>query len=550
MLSDSSHQQFSFQSRRSSVYARDGMAASSQPLATQTGLKVLAQGGNAADAAVAMAAVLSVTEPMSTGPGGDCFVLYYQATSRRVIALNGSGHAPSGLTLERLNAEGFGIDTEDQPLPLTHPHTVTVPGAVAAWFDLNQKFGRLDMSTILEPAVTFAEEGYPVATLTAHYWREELTKLLDGPGGHQLLVDGQAPRAGELVHNPGLAYVLRQLAEHGKEAFYEGEIAERIVTALNAAGSVMTHDDLAAHQSDWPESISTDFNGIRVYECPPNSQGLAVLLALNILSHLDLSSDAPSAKRLHLVIEALRLAFADTRWHVADAAQVDIPIEALLAKDYARSRALSINPNQANLDVRPTLHRPQSDTVYFCIVDNEGNACSFTNSTYSGFGTGIVPEGLGFALQNRGHCFSLDPGHPNVLAPGKRSYHTIIPGLATRATDGVLIAPFGVMGGYMQPQGHVQVLLNLFHDGLDPQSALDKPRFCIEEGNPSGTVALEDGIAEEVMAQLADMGHKVRHVAGFSRSLFGRGQIIKCDPDTGVLCGGSDPRGDGCALGF
>jgi gamma-glutamyltranspeptidase/glutathione hydrolase len=346
------------------------------------------------------------------------------------------------------------------------------------------------------------------------------------------------------------------VAEGGTTAFYEGAIAEAIAATIQAAGGCMTTADLAAHTNTWHRPISTTYRGVRVWECPPNGQGLAALLALNILEGYDLTShDALSPERLHLEIEALRLAFADTRWYVADPVFNPAPLEALLSKAYAAERRRVIDPARATLDHRRGSPVAGSDTVYFSVVDGYGNACSFINSNYMGFGTGIVPSGTGFSLQNRGHNFSLDPAHPNALAPGKRPYHTIIPAMATRPEDGALIASFGVMGGFMQPQGHVQVIVALVDDRLDPQAALDRPRFCIEAVGPSqwdgaqdSKVALEDGIPAATLASLAAMGHPMTPVSGHERAIFGRGQIILRDPETGVLCGGSDPRADGCAM--
>lgn len=537
-----------FDSRRSPVYTTRGMVATSQPLASQAGLEILMDGGSAADAAVAAAAVLNVTEPTSTGLGGDCFALYYDAASGAVTALNGSGRAPAGLSLDLLAAQGF--DWQDAQTAF-HAHMITVPGACAGWCDLVERHGRLDMSAVLAPAVRLAEEGFPVAPLTAYFWeRGAERQLKNAPDGHELLLDGRAPRAGEIMRNPTLANSLRLIAEGGKTAFYQGEIAEKIAAAVQDSGGVMTVDDLAAHTSTWEEPVSIVYNGVRVHECPPNGQGLAALIALNILAEFDLPGDALSVERLHLLIESLRLAFADTRWYVADPAFFDLPLADLLSPAYAAERARLIDLDRAAVDQVRGVPVAGSDTVYLSVVDGQGNACSFINSNYMGFGTGIVPAGTGFSLQNRGRNFSSDPAHPNALAPGKRPYHTIIPGMATREKDGSLYASFGVMGGFMQPQGHVQVMLGLLTDGLDPQAALDRPRICLEDGTAAGRVALEAGIPVGVMARLAEMGHRVRPVAGHGRAVFGRGQIITRDPQTGVLCGGSDPRADGCAVGF
>ncbi len=526
------------------------MVATSQPLAVAAGLEILSQGGNAADAAIATAAALNITEPTSTGLGGDCFALFYDAQSGQVSALNGSGRAPAVLTLERLQQDGFG-----EGLPPFHPYTITVPGACAGWCDLIERHGSLPLKTILAPAIRLAEGGFPVAPLTAHGWQRGVeVQLSKAPGGLELTIDGRAPRAGEIFRNPGLARTLQAIAEDGKAAYYQGSIAEAIAHVVQAAGGCLSVDDLAAHTSTWEQPLSVTYHGLRVWECPPNGQGLTALLALNILEGFDLSAvDALSFQRLHWMIEAMRLAFADTRWYVADPAFQTAPLTELLDKAYAAERRKLINPIRAGLHYQYGTPVTSSDTVYFSVVDGWGNACSFINSNYMGFGTGIIPAGWGFTLQNRGHNFSLDAGHPNALAPGKRPYHTIIPALATReraAGGDELFACFGVMGGFMQPQGHVQVVVGLMDDQLDPQAALDRPRFCIESGEAGGQVALEEGIPVQVMSALAAAGHSIRPVSGLNRALFGRGQVILRDPVSGVLCGGSDPRADGCAMTF
>lgn len=534
-----------YPSRRSVVVGTRGMAAASQPLAVAAGIKMLDQGGNAADAAVAMAAVLAVTEPGSTGLGGDCFALYYEASTCQVYALNGSGRAPRALTLERLRREGFSTE-----LPPFHPYTITVPGACAGWCDLVERFGRLSLAAILEPSIELAERGFAVAPLTAYFWqRGAEAQLRHALNGGELLMEGRAPRAGEVFRNPNLARVLQQIATHGKKAFYEGPIAEAIVDTVQKAGGCLALEDLAAHHSTWDKPLAVTYRHFKVWECPPNGQGLTALLALNILKGYDLKTVNPlSSQRLHLQIEALRLAFADAFRYIADPAWGDLPSDALLSDTYAAERRALIHPQRALMQVCPGEPLKGSDTVYFCVVDEMGNACSMVNSNYMGFGTGIVPRGCGFSLQNRGLNFSLDPNHPNALQPGKRPYHTIIPALVTHEEDDTLFAVVGVMGGFMQPQGHVQVITALVDDGLDPQSALDRPRFCVQVREPGGRVAVEEGIPEPTLAALATMGHPIERVSGMGRALFGRGQIILRDRESGVLWGGSDPRADGCAL--
>jgi gamma-glutamyltranspeptidase/glutathione hydrolase len=534
----------SFHSHRSPIYSRNGIVATSQPFATAAGLEILAKGGNAADAAVAAGAALNVTEPTSTGIGGDMFALFYSAETQRVTALNGSGRAPAALTLDRLKKEGFSAE-----LPPFHVHTVTVPGACAGWFDLIERHGSLTMSEILAPAIRLAREGFPVGPITAHAWQRGVQlQLKSAPNGHEFTIDGRGPNAGEIFRNPNLAHTFEIVGRAGKSAYYQGEIAEAIVGVIKEAGGCMSMEDLASHTSTWEEPLSVTYRGLRVYECPPNGQGITALIALNILEGFDLSAHGTlSAEHLHLMIEALRLAFADSRWYVADPRFSNVPVEGLLSKEYATERRSLIDRQRASIDPKRGTPVSASGTVYLSVADKFGNACSFINSNYWGFGTGIVPKGYGFTLQNRGHNFSLDSNHPNALEPRKRPYHTIIPAMVTRG-DGSLFASYGVMGGFMQPQGHVQVLSALVDAGLDPQSALDLPRFCIDVEQSGGRVALEEGIPSDVITALEKMGHPVYSVNGFERSLFGRGQVILRDAETGVLVAGSDPRADGCAM--
>ncbi|MCX6059228.1 MAG: gamma-glutamyltransferase [Chloroflexi bacterium] len=534
---------YQFPSRRSPVMGRNGTVATSQPLATAAGLSILAAGGNAADAAVATAAALNVTEPTSTGIGGDMFALYYEARTKQVTALNGSGRAPALLSLERLQKENI------KELPPYHPYTITVPGACAGWFDLIEKHGTLAMNQILAPAINLAENGFPVAPMTAHFWeRGAGRQLAFALNGHELTIDGRAPKPGEIFSNKGLARTFRKIAEDGKHAYYEGEIAESIAQVIQESGGCLTTADLAAHHSTWDEPISVNYRGYRIWECPPNGQGLAALLALNLLEGFDLASLAPlSTRRLHLQLEAMRLAFADARWYVSDPAFSSIPLNELLSKAYSDERRKLINLKKATLDQKHGTPIKSSGTVYFSVVDKDGNACSFIISNYMGFGTGIVPKGWGFSLQNRGHNFNLEADHPNSLQPNKRPYHTIIPAMATREEDGSLYASYGVMGGFMQPQGHVQVACALIDEGMDSQTALDMPRFCIEPAEDGGFASLEEGIPDKTIAALTRRGHLTRKISGWERALFGRGQVIIRERD-GVLSAGSDSRADGCAM--
>ena len=547
-----------FNSRRSPVYSRRGIVATSQPMATAAGIEILSKGGNAADAAVAAAAALNVTEPTSTGIGGDMFALYFDARTKQVTALNGSGRAPSALTIDRLKSEGLFAES----LPPFHAHAVTVPGACAGWCDLIAKHGSRSMSEILAPAIRLADEGFPVAPLTSYFWSRGADRQLKSAlNGHELTIDGRAPKTGEIFRNPGLAKTLSVVAEKNAEGFYQGQIAESIVRVIKEAGGCLSADDLASHVSTWETPLSVDYHGLRVYECPPNGQGITALIALNLLEGFDLTAlDATSPEKMHLMIEAMRLAFADAKWYVSDPAFSKIPMDELLSKEYANERRKLIDLKRATIDQKRGTPVASSNTVYLSVVDGFGNACSFINSNYMGFGTGIVPKGWGFTLQNRGHNFSLDENHPNALAPNKRPYHTIIPAMVTRvpspsgrgmsAGQGegeTLYASYGVMGGFMQPQGHVQVLSALADNGHDPQSALDLPRFCIDVDEAGGRVAIEEGMPKETMDALQKLGHPLYEVSGYERALFGRGQVILRDEETGVLCAGSDPRADGYA---
>lgn len=527
---------FDFKTRRSMVIARRGMVATSNPLASQAGLAVLRRGGNAADACVAAAAVLNVTESASTGIGGDMFALFYDAKTKAVTALNGSGRSPAALTLEHVLAEGH------SEIPLTSPHAVSVPGAVAGWSDLLARHGAMTLADVLGDAIHYARDGFPVHPVYGNSWQRITPFLKRNPNASDYLPNDSAPQVGQVVQLPGLADALQAIADGGAAAFYTGRLAEAIVQALEERGGVMTMDDLKNHTSTWETPISTEYRGVRVYECPPNGQGIAALQALNVAADFDLASLPPdSPERLHLMVEAMRLAFADARRYVADLATDPAPVDWLLSDAYAAERRSLINPNAAMQPPSYGMPPAGSDTVYLTAVDGEGNACSFINSLYTGFGSGIVANG--FFLQSRAALFSLEEGHPNVLAPNKRPYHTIIPAMATQ--DGELWASFGVMGGFMQPQGHFQVLVSMIDDDLNPQEALNCPRWCLDSGTGDSALALEEGIPVSTMARLADMGHQVRPVSGAGRGVFGDGQIIRRDAETGVLFGGSDPRKDG-----
>lgn len=538
---------FDFKSRRSMVVARRGMVAASNPLASQAGLNILRQGGNAADAAIAAAAVMNVTAPASTGMGGDCFALYYDAKTKQVSALNGSGCAPAALSIDHLENEGITGE-----IPGLNAHSVTVPGAPMGWYDLVKRHGTMTLAEVLVDAIHYARDGFGVSPVFGAFWGSPRMDafLKSRPNAEDYLPGGNAPQVGQMVQLPGLANTMQALAEGGPEAFYTGKVADAIVTSLQEQGSLMTHEDLKNHTSIWSDSISTDYRGVTVHEHPPNGQGLAALIAMNIAQEFDLVGMAwDSPEKLHLMIEAMRVAFADARQYIADPDTNPAPVDGLLNKAYAAERRKLIDPSKAQ---HPSFGIPldSSDTIYLCVVDGEGNGCSFINSLYMGgtFGSGIVAKGAGIFLQNRGANFSLERVHPNALEGGKRPYHTIIPGLVTQ--DGDLWATFGVMGGFMQPQGHFQVINAMIDDDLNPQEALDRPRWCLEAGTSSSRLALEEGIPVATMAQLAQLGHSVRPVSGAARAVFGSGQIIRRDRESGMMFGGSDPRKDGLVAAY
>uniref|UniRef100_A0A3Q1JG21 Uncharacterized protein n=2 Tax=Anabas testudineus TaxID=64144 RepID=A0A3Q1JG21_ANATE len=518
-----------FSSRRSPVVSLHGCVASSQSLATSTGLDVLKRGGNAADAAVAVAAALAVAEPCSTGLGGDAFCLFYNGNTGEIRGINGSGRSPRAQTLDFMERRGY--TAENPPLPFDVLN-VTVPGAPACWCDTVKLFGsgKLSLQEVLSGAVELAEVGFPVAEVTSHHWANGVAVLRDAGKelGGDLLINNRAPKCGQVFKNPALARTLRELGEHGKPAFYQGIVAQSIVDVISQHGGVMTLDDLSNHDSEVITPVSTEYKGVRLWEPPPNSQGLAALLLLNILENFSLKGTDNSTIGLFVFCASL-------------------------------CRAMEgVKPGQMT----------GSDTVYFCVIDSQGNACSFVNSNYMCFGTGLVPKGCGFPLQNRGANFSLNRNHVNCVAGGKRPYHTIIPALltgsVTTSQKPQLLAALGVMGAFMQPQGHVQVMLNMLEFGMNPQQALDAPRVYVQYNQKTDEwwVNLEEGIDQKVAEELRRRGHKVNWpITGHKRSQFGRGQIITVgdwwnpsvnqgDHSTRVLWAGSDPRADGCAQGY
>ena len=525
---------------RSTVYAPNGAVATSQPLASTAGLEVLRQGGNAVDAAVAAAAVLSVTEPHMTGIGGDMFALVWLAREQRLVALNASGRAGSRMTRAALAARGFRAGSQQGVL------SVTVPGALAGWELLVRTHGRRTLAQALAPAIAYARDGFPVSPIIAAQWGDETAFLQrDSAAAATFLPGGRAPRAGEWFRNPDYARTLQEIADVGIGTFYGGALGERIVARLAALDGFLTLDDLRRNAPTWVTPISVPFRGHRVWELPPNNQGIAALEMLRILEPYDLAAMGHnSAAYLHHLIEAKKLAYADLDRFVGDADHLDMPAERMLDDGFIDERRRHLDPRRARERVDPGPLRTESETVYLSVADAEGNMVSFINSNYDYFGSGIVVPGTGFALHNRGAGFTLEPGLPNTAAPGKRPFHTLIPGFVTRTVDGREQAymSFGLMGGGVQAQGHVQFLLNHFVFGMDVQAAIDAPRFRHYAGQ---RVALEAPVGDAVRAALAAMGHVLVEQPPIA---FGGAQAIVRLPQG--FAAGSDPRKDGMAVGY
>lgn len=528
---------------RSVVRARHGMVATSQPLASTAGLEVLKRGGNAVDAAIAMAAVLNVTEPNMTGIGGDAFMLVYSSKTMRLEGLNASGRAPRALTLDHFAARKL------TQMPTAGLEPVTVPGAFDGWVTLLEKHGTMKLSDLLAPAIELAENGFPVMEKIAADWATEVPRLQLTPAASStFLPNGRAPQPGDIFVQKNLGRTLRTLAAGGREAFYRGPIARAIVEYCQKNGGFLSMEDFAAHRSEWVEPIASTYRGYTLHEIPPNGQGLAALLLLNILEGIDLQSMRGDPERYyHTLIEATKIAFADRNRFIADPAFARVPVKELISKEYAARRRALIDPQKA-IDV-PAYGdiRVGNDTTYFSVVDKDRNAVSFINSVFFNFGSAVVAGDTGILLQNRGAGFSLDPEHPNRLEPGKRPFHTIIPAMVFK--DGHFVMSYGVMGGDIQPQGHAQVLVNLIDRGLNLQQAIDAPRVRYVSGRE---VMMEDGLTVAVIEGLIRRGHRrLLPPAGvMHRALMGGGQAIMVDPATGALLGASDARKDGVALGY
>ena len=513
--------------------------ATSHALASQAGAQILANGGSAVDAAIAANAVLGVVEPMMDGIGGDLFVLYWDAEAKELSGLNASGPAPCGLSPAFLAGRG------ETTMPLAGIHAVTVPGAVDGWAQLHKRFGNLPWDRLFASAIAYADRGFPVTEVIEEQWTSPISfeRLLSHPESSRVfLPGGKPPSVGELFRNPDLAAAYSSLASAGSRTFYEGELAAAILKTSKSLGGTMNAEDLSGFSAEWVEPISIDYRGWRVYELPPNGQGMAALEMLNIMETSPAAGEGPSnAAELHKRIEAMKLSYSDVWRYNGDPRHSKIPVATLLSKEHARERAARIDPRRANGQV-PHAQINTSDTTYLTVVDRAGNIASWIQSIYSNFGSGITVEGMGFALQNRGAGFTLDPAHPNVLAGGKRPYHTIIPGFMQRGSASI---GFGIMGGPNQPLAHAQFVSNIVDYGMNLQQALETPRFT--KFAPSGCdLLIESRVPSGVVGQLTEMGHEVAVRREYTQEM-GRGQAILHDSETGTNYAASDPRADGAA---
>ena len=518
---------------RSPVHAANAMVATSHPLASSSALMVLREGGNAVDAAIAASAVLAVVEPHMTGIGGDCFAILAEPDGS-IYGLNGSGRAAA-----RSDISGF-VERGIQKIDENSPHSVTVPGALKGWEKLHAKFGSMDWARLFADAVDYAQNGFPVAQRVAHDWNglEKRIRLNEGAIKH-LLINGRPPATGQKMAFPALGKTLERIAREGVSAFYEGAVADEIASTLQSLGGVLSQEDLAGCQADWVTPISTRYRGHDILEIPPNGQGITALIMLNLIETAASNHPAGSAAHFHEMIEFARIAYAMRDVHVSDQDHLQTKVADILSERTTKALLEQFDPQHRNSDlVLPDM--PDSDTIYLSVVDRDGRAVSFINSIYTGFGSGIVTMNSGIALQNRGMCFSLQPGHPNALEGGKRPLHTIIPAMAMK--EGKPVCSFGVMGGAYQPMGHAHVLVNMLKYGMDPQQALDFPRIFWDEND---ILRAESAITDSAISSLQKMGHKVERGA-----VHGGGQIISIDHENGVLTAGSDARKDGHAAGY
>jgi gamma-glutamyltranspeptidase/glutathione hydrolase len=532
---------------RSEVIAQYGMAATSQPLATQVALDILKKGGNAIDAAIAANAVLGVVEPTGCGVGGDLFAIIWSAEKQKLYGLNASGRSPRSLKLDYLKNQGYEF------IPSTGPLPVSVPGCVDGWFEMHDMFGRLPIRDILQPAINYARDGFPVTEVIAYYLDRGTQALKDFPNIKETYMPGgKAPAKGEIFKNPRLANTLDKIAKGGRNEFYRGSIAKAIDAFMKSHGGFLSYDDLSRHSSEWVEPVSSSYRGYDIWELPPNGQGIATLQILNILEGFDLEKMGfGSAEYIHLFTEAKKLAFEDRAKYYADPRYSSVPVTQLISKKYAAERRKLINPEKASKIFDPGKIEA-GNTIYLTVADKYGNMVSLIQSNYRGMGSGMCPTGLGFVLQDRGEMFSLDKGHANVYAPGKRPFHTIIPGFITK--DGKPWISFGVMGGDMQPQGHAQIIINLIDFKMNLQEAGDAPRiYHTGSSEPTGEVMttggilyLENGFRWEVIQKLLSMGHRIEWNLGG----YGGYQAIMWDEKNKVWYGASESRKDGQAAGY
>jgi gamma-glutamyltranspeptidase/glutathione hydrolase len=523
---------------RSMVVTRYGIVATSHVQASVAGMQVLARGGSAVDAAIAANAVLGVTEPMMNGMGGDLFAIFWEAKTGKLYGLNASGWAPQGLTIEHLQAKGAAS------MPLAGIDSVTVPGAVAGWQVLHQRFGRLPWKDLFQPAILYADDGYAVPEIIASYWKDSAEWISkDAEGRRVYLPDGKPPVVGQVFQNHDLAKALQLLAQNGADGFYKGEIARAILSTSRSLGGTMSADDLAEFSPEWVEPISTTYRGWTVYELPPNGQGMAALEMLNIMETSPASPDGPlSAAELHKKIEAMKLAYADLERYNGDPRVAKVPVQGMLSKEYARQRAQLIDPRRANCEVANGTP-PTSDTTYLSVVDRDGNIVSLIQSNYEAFGSGIVVRGMGFVLQDRGALFSLDPASPNALAPRKRPFHTIIPAFMEHGEQHI---GFGIMGGANQPLAHAQFVSNVVDYGMNIQEAMENARFTVSPQRGCNIV-IESRVTPEVRQKLSAMGHQLDVRREYTTAM-GRGQAVLHDSKTKVNYGASDARADGAAV--
>lgn len=546
---------------RSPVLARHGMAATSHPLASSVAVDIMKKGGSAVDAAIAANALLALVEPHACGIGGDLFAIVWDPKTKKLHGYNGSGRSPSGLTYEAMRA-ALG---ERESIPLFGPLAITVPGAVDGWYALHERFGKLTMAELLAPAIQYAEEGFAVTEVDAALWAEALAEFEADELPSSMLdelhrvyqIDGRPPRPGEIFRNPDLAKSYQRLATGGRESFYQGETARQIVASIAEFGGQLQNDDLVRHKGEWVTPVSVNYRGYDVYELPPNGQGIAALQMLNILEAYPLGElGRDNVDFWHLIIEAKKIAYEDRAKYYADPAFNDNPVDRLLSKSYAETRRELIDIDRAALSMPAGAPPARGDTTYLAVADKDGMMVSFIQSNYWEFGSGLVPDGLGFALQNRGSAYSMDQQHANAYAPGKRPFHTIIPAMVVK--DGEPVMAFGVMGGYLQPQGHVQILVNIIDLGMNVQEAGDAARTVhraasqptggsMEDG---GQVFMEAGISEGVVENLRSRGHRVTHGERPYIGFVGGYQAVWRDPETGVYHGASEMRFDGAALGY